>query len=124
MRGPGVRTPARHPPTPFATDNMPCAVWLWDVASLSQVVLLKQMSAIRALVWHPTRQLLAIATGSGSIYFWSPSGCLCAQIPTDRNFSVMGICWAPDGSTLLVMDKDRFCLCFTATGLESLESAV
>ena len=50
-----------------------------------------------------------VATGSGCLYFWSPSGCLCAQIPTDRNFSAMGMAWSPDGSSLVVMDKDRFC---------------
>ena len=43
-------------------DNMPCAAWIWDVATLSQIVLLKQISAIRTMVWHPTRQLLAIGT--------------------------------------------------------------
>eukprot|EP00039_Didymoeca_costata_P001462 m.52728 g.52728 ORF g.52728 m.52728 type:complete len:447 (+) comp10813_c0_seq2:160-1500(+) len=97
-------------------DNMPTAVWIWDMTKLKLCNVLIQISAVKALAWHPQRSLLAIATGSSCVYMWSPQGCLSAQVPTDRNFCVNEIEWTPDGSFLLLLDKDRFCLCMATAG--------
>ena len=67
-------------------DARPCLVWIWDVTKLRHVALLRQIASVRAVTWHPTRTILAVATGSGSVYFWSPNGCLCAQVPADREY--------------------------------------
>eukprot|EP00040_Diaphanoeca_grandis_P043825 m.269198 g.269198 ORF g.269198 m.269198 type:complete len:444 (-) comp82937_c0_seq1:156-1487(-) len=101
-------------------DNMSSAVWIWDVSKLRQVALLRHISGVRAMKWHPTRVLLAMATGSGMVYFWSPNGCLCAQIPADRTFSVLDFYWSSEGKSILLLDKNRFCVAFTSSGLEAL----
>ena len=56
------------------------------MTKLRHVALLRQIASVRAVKWHPTRTILAVATGSGSVYFWSPNGCLCAQVPADRKY--------------------------------------
>eukprot|EP00041_Stephanoeca_diplocostata_P018395 m.384745 g.384745 ORF g.384745 m.384745 type:complete len:126 (+) comp20999_c0_seq4:215-592(+) len=99
-------------------DNMPNAVWVWDVAKLQQAALVLHMSGV--LSWHPSRPLLAIATGSGCVYFWSPNGALCAQIPSDRQFAVNGLVWSPLGGSIVLFDKSRFCVAFTTSGLQAL----
>ena len=99
---------------------MPNTVWIWDVAKLRLLVVMQQISAVRMLAWHPHQSLLAICTGSGAVYFWSPNGCLCAQVPTDRSFSVNAIEWNADGEALVLVDKDRFCVSFPQGGLKGL----
>ena len=101
-------------------DNMPDTVFVWDVAKLQCATVLKHMGGVRSLRWHPLRNLLAIATGGGSLYFWSPLGALCAQIPSDRAFSVQDMAWHPQGDSLLIFDKKSVCVAFTTTGLEAL----
>ena len=54
------------------------------------------------------------------MYFWSPNGCLCAQVPTDRAFSVNAMEWSADGEALVLIDKDRFCVSFPQGGLQAL----
>lgn len=56
-------------------DNMPHAVWVWDGETLLLHSLLVHQSHVCAAAWHPTRQLLAIATGGSKVYMWSPEGC-------------------------------------------------
>lgn len=106
----------------FATrnDNMPTVVWIWDVAKLQCTAVLRHIAGVRTINWHPLRNLLVIATGGSCLYFWSPRGALCAQIPADRAFTVNEICWHPTGDSLLLFDKKRVCVAFTATGLEAL----
>jgi WD40 repeat protein len=101
-------------------DNMSNAVWIWDVAKLRLLVVMQQISSVRMLAWHPKLPLLAICTGSGAVYFWSPNGCLCAQVPTDRSFSVNAMEWNADGEALVLVDKDRFCVSFPQGGLQVL----
>lgn len=106
----------------FATrnDNMPTVVWVWNVAKLRTTAVLRHIAGVRTLKWHPHRNLLVMATGGGSLYFWSSRGALCAQIPTERAFSVQEIKWHPNGDSILLFDKKRVCVAFTATGLEVL----
>lgn len=101
-------------------DNMPAVVWVWDVARLQCTAVLRHIAGVRCARWHPLRNMLAVATGGSSLYFWSSRGALAAQIPTDRAFAVQDLCWHPSGDSVLLFDKKRVCVAFTATGLEVL----
>ena len=102
---------------------MPTAVWIWDISKLRLAVVMQQISAVAMLCWHPSQPLLAVCTGSGAVYFWSPNGCLCAQVPTDREFSVNAMEWSADGEALVLIDNDRFCVSFPQGGLQALVNA-
>ena len=93
-------------------DNMPHAVWVWDGEKLLMHSLLVHRAHVRAAAWHPTRQLLAIATGGSKVYMWSPEGCRTAPLPISHELSVLDLQWSPLGDALLLLDKDRFCVCF------------
>ena len=62
-------------------DNMPRAVWIWDGESLLLHSLLLQQAPVIAVEWHPTQQLLAIATGGSKVFLWSPAGCRTVRAP-------------------------------------------
>eukprot|EP00696_Hemimastix_kukwesjijk_P004594 gnl/Hemi2/15891_TR5251_c0_g1_i1.p2 gnl/Hemi2/15891_TR5251_c0_g1~~gnl/Hemi2/15891_TR5251_c0_g1_i1.p2 ORF type:complete len:446 (-),score=122.24 gnl/Hemi2/15891_TR5251_c0_g1_i1:1365-2702(-) len=96
-------------------DNMPDALWLWDTHKLALGTLIIQLGPIKAAKWDPVHTRLAICTGSGKVYFWSEGGCSCvdvipSSVPT--NFKVSGLEWNPDGNSLVLLDRDRFCCCY------------
>lgn len=43
--------------------------------------MLEQLSAVRCFQWHPRQARLAICTGGGKVYLWSPAGCVSVQVP-------------------------------------------
>ena len=43
---------------------------------------------IKAAAWHPTKQLLALCTGGGRIFMWSPQGCRTAPLPAAHELKV------------------------------------
>ena len=93
-------------------DNMPRAVWIWDGESLLLHSLLLQQAPVIAVEWHPTQQLLAIATGGSKVFLWSPAGCRTAPLPVAHELRVSSLAWSPQGDALLLKDKERFCVCY------------
>ena len=48
---------------------------------------------------------------------------MCLPLPWDERagaFSVVNFKWNPDGTSMTLLDKNRFCIAFTANGLEAL----
>ena len=93
-------------------DNMPSAVWVWDMHRLGLVALLLQAGPVRDASWDPRQPRLAIATGNGKLYLWSPAGCVSVCIPCDRSFSLTRLAWHPDGSSLALLSSSHFCVCY------------
>lgn len=62
-------------------DNMPCAVWIWALPSLSLHALLWQRQPVRSFKWHPCRPVLAIASGTPRIYIWTPKDASVVDLP-------------------------------------------
>ncbi|XP_060057297.1 WD repeat-containing protein WRAP73 isoform X3 [Erinaceus europaeus] len=62
-------------------DNVPNAVWIWDVQKMRLFVVLEQLSPVRSFQWDPQQPRLAICTGSSKVYLWSPAGCVSVQVP-------------------------------------------
>lgn len=93
-------------------DNMPNALWIWEVPKLRQTVLLLQESAIKSASWDPTQSRLALCTGNNNLYMWSPSGALSVQIPGDSSFVVHDLRWHPSGNSIALSSRDQMCICF------------
>ena len=100
-------------------DNQPTTLWIWSIVDLKQVALLQQAEPIRSMAWNPVYpDRLAMCCGNGVIYLWDKSfGCDAIQVPAGLcinlvNFQVLSFQWNPDGKSLLLMDKDKFCVSF------------
>jgi len=92
-------------------DNMPNTLWIWDTKQLRLVSVVNQLLPIKAAKWDTARHRLAICSGNGRLYMWSPEGCSIVDVPA-RNFAVRGLRWNADGKSLLLIDKSRFCCCY------------
>lgn len=62
-------------------DNVPNAVWIWDVRKLRLFAVLEQLRPVRSFHWDPQQPRLAICTGGSKVYLWSPAGCVSVQVP-------------------------------------------
>ncbi|XP_050009251.1 WD repeat-containing protein WRAP73 isoform X3 [Alexandromys fortis] len=96
-------------------DNVPNAVWVWDIQKLKLFVVLEHLSPVRSFQWDPQQPRLAICTGGSKVYLWSPAGCVSVQVPGEGDFPVLGLCWHLSGDSLALLSKDHFCLCFLET---------
>lgn len=97
-------------------DNMPNTLWIWDVLTLKLATVLIQISSIKAIEWDPVQDRLALCTGNNKLYFWSAAGCVSVEVPSEALFQVNSFRWHHEGNSLVLLSKDRMCLCFlTAT---------
>ncbi|KAG0604314.1 hypothetical protein M758_10G161700 [Ceratodon purpureus] len=92
-------------------DNMPTALWIWDVARLELASLLIHKDPIRAAAWDPIFPRVAICTGTPYLYMWTPSGAACVNIPLSH-FVVSDLKWSPEGTSLVLKDREAFCCTF------------
>lgn len=72
-----------YPPPPFLTDNIPNAVWIWDIQKLKLFVVLEQLCSVQSFQWDPRQPRLAVCTGNSKVYLWSPAGCVAVQVPLE-----------------------------------------
>ncbi|XP_036203870.1 WD repeat-containing protein WRAP73 isoform X2 [Myotis myotis] len=96
-------------------DNVPNAVWVWDMQKLRLFVVLEQLGPVRSFQWDPRQPRLAICSGGSKVYLWSPAGCVSVQVPGEGDFQVLSLCWPVTGDSLALLSKDHFCLCFLET---------
>lgn len=91
-------------------DDMPNAVWVWDVAAVKLATVLVHKTPVRSLAWNPLQGRLAVVTGSDHLFLWTAAGASCVQVPVP-DFAITALSWAPDGTALVLADRDRFCTC-------------
>lgn len=72
-----------YPSPLFLTDNIPNAVWIWDIQKLKLFVVLEQLCAVQSFQWDPRQPRLAVCTGNSKVYLWSPAGCVAVQVPLE-----------------------------------------
>ncbi|POI32618.1 hypothetical protein CIB84_003630 [Bambusicola thoracicus] len=96
----------------FLSDNIPNAVWIWDIQKLKLFVVLEQLCAIQSFQWDPRQPRLAVCTGNSKVYLWSPAGCVSVQVPTEGDFQIVSLCWHPSGDSMALLSKDNFCVCY------------
>ncbi|XP_042687263.1 WD repeat-containing protein WRAP73 isoform X5 [Centrocercus urophasianus] len=96
-------------------DNIPNAVWIWDIQKLKLFVVLEQLCAIQSFQWDPRQPRLALCTGNSKVYLWSPAGCVSVQVPTEGkegDFQIVSLCWHPSGDSMALLSKDNLCVCY------------
>ncbi|XP_033012325.1 WD repeat-containing protein WRAP73 isoform X2 [Lacerta agilis] len=93
-------------------DNIPNALWIWDVQKMKLFVILEQLCPIQLFQWDPRQSRLAICTGNSRVYLWSPAGCVSVQVPVEGDFQVTSLCWHSSGDSLALLSKDNFCMCY------------
>jgi WD40 repeat protein len=87
-------------------DNMPNALWIWDMETLALHILLIQKQPIRAVSWSPKSLHLAFSTGTARLFLWSLDGASVCDVPADSaEFHLNKLNWSPDGQCLLIQDK-------------------
>uniref|UniRef100_A0A8C3C9Q0 WD repeat-containing protein WRAP73 n=1 Tax=Cairina moschata TaxID=8855 RepID=A0A8C3C9Q0_CAIMO len=78
-------------------DNIPNAVWIWDIQKLKLSVVLEQLCAIQSFQWDPRQPRLAVCTGNSKVYLWSPAGCVSVQVPMEGKALLLALrCWRAD----------------------------
>ena len=92
-------------------DNIPHAVWIWDVKSLKLSVVLVNLSPISDFQWDPIQQRLAICSNSGKLYLWSPGGCVIANVPSDPTLNVSRLSWDSNGKRVMLIEAVHYCWC-------------
>ncbi|XP_049657606.1 WD repeat-containing protein WRAP73 isoform X2 [Accipiter gentilis] len=93
-------------------DNIPNAVWIWDIQKLKLFVVLEQLCAIQSFQWDPRQPRLAVCTGNSKVYLWSPAGCVSVQVPVEGDFQIVSLSWHSSGDSMALLSKDNFCLCY------------
>lgn len=102
-------------------ENMPHAVWVWDVAEATLAAVLLHLSSVRSMAWSPAvagagggTQQLAVTTGVGRLYLWTAGGSSIVHIPLG-DFNAGSVAWSPDGSSMALMDaRGAFCCAYAA----------
>jgi WD40 repeat protein len=92
-------------------DSMPSAVWIWETSRLELASLLLQTRSVRSLQWCPSDNRLVVCTGDSKLYLWTPDGASCVHIPLP-GFRASGLCWHPDGGSLVLTSRDEFCCAY------------
>mmetsp|Transcript_6052 Transcript_6052/g.10416 ORF Transcript_6052/g.10416 Transcript_6052/m.10416 type:complete len:429 (-) Transcript_6052:100-1386(-) len=92
-------------------ENMPNVVWIWEVANLRLQSVLVHTNPVKAVEWDPIRPRLAVCTGTPALFVWNPASASVIDVPTGT-LNISGLSWNPDGTSLLLKDKDRMCCAF------------
>ncbi|XP_068014281.1 WD repeat-containing protein WRAP73 isoform X2 [Melanerpes formicivorus] len=95
-------------------DNIPHAVWIWDIQKLKLLAVLEQLCPIQCFQWDPCQPRLALCTGNSRVYLWSPAGCVAVQVPLEGDFQILSLSWHCSGDSLLLLSKESFCVCYLA----------
>jgi WD40 repeat protein len=94
-------------------DTSPNCVWIWGVNNLSLKVLMMLVQGVKFLEWSPRSFHLAFCTGTNRLFLWSAEGASVCEVPLEsKDFKVTKIKWTPDGSGIVISDKNRFMVAY------------
>ncbi|XP_077167214.1 WD repeat-containing protein WRAP73 isoform X2 [Paroedura picta] len=102
-------------------DNIPNAVWIWDMQKMKLFVVLEQLCAVQQFQWDPCRSRLAVCTANSRVYLWSLAGCVSVQIPVEGDFQVVSLSWHSTGDSIALMSKENFCVCYLEREAEDVK---
>ncbi|KAG0343601.1 WD repeat-containing protein wrap73 [Podila humilis] len=99
-------------------ENMPNVLWIWSLVEMQPVAIIQQQSAIRVCRWDPdSPNRIVWCCGTDRVYSWKADSRIhggdieAVPIPIE-NFEVNSLRWSPEGGSLLLLDKDLFCLAY------------
>lgn len=91
---------------------MPNILWIWDLTVFKLTNVLIQIMAVKCVSWDPKQARLALCTNNNKIYMWSPQGCISVETPCEATFLIQAIKWNKDGTSLILIGKDQFCVTY------------
>ena len=62
-------------------EEMPNAVWIWDVTTLKLTSVLLHIDVVRAFKFAPSSHSLYICTGQKRLFVWGGSGACVIELP-------------------------------------------
>jgi len=95
-------------------DNLQSVMWIWDVENLRLAALLVHKAAVKSANWDPLLPRLAIVTGGGGVYLWTPIGAIVGRIPCvsrGEMEGVMDLAWNSRGETILLSNSKHSVIC-------------
>lgn len=110
---PKLQPAALHRYLATLNDSTPGAAWVWDLLSGGLAAVLHHVGPVKRLRWAPKADTLAITTGTGRVYLWSPAGASVVHIPL-RGFAAQQLQWSPEGDALVLCDREAFCCAYVA----------
>lgn len=93
-------------------DSMPNILWIWDMVKFKLANVLIQVMAVKCVSWDPKQARLALCTNNNKIYMWSPQGCISVETPCEASFTIQLIKWSYNGTSLILIGKDQFCVTY------------
>jgi WD40 repeat protein len=96
----------------LSKDSMPNILWIWDMNKFKLASVLIQTSAIRCVAWEPRQPRLALCTNNNKLYMWSAQGCVAIEAPCEATFLIQSLKWMPNGTALVLVGKDHFCVAY------------
>uniref|UniRef100_A0A7S1XGP0 Anaphase-promoting complex subunit 4 WD40 domain-containing protein n=1 Tax=Compsopogon caeruleus TaxID=31354 RepID=A0A7S1XGP0_9RHOD len=79
-------------------------VWIWNLRSSTPTAVLRHRHPVLDAQWDPFHERLAICTGQGTIFFWTPRASSCVDIPW-KSFQASTLAWSPLGGILLARGR-------------------
>ena len=95
-------------------DNLQSVIWIWDVENLRLAALLVHKAAVKSTNWDPLLPRLAIVTGGGGVYLWTPIGAIVGRIPCVSRGEMEGVtdlAWNSRGETILLSNSKHSVIC-------------
>ena len=88
------------------------SLWIFDLKAFRLKALLLQIKPIQDFIWHESRNVLTVATGSDHVYFWQPDGTHCIPYPRDNtdHFWIKRLKWMKNQKTIMMNGNESFSL--------------
>ena len=93
------------------TDEKSSVIFLLDVAMMKITNILIHRQPVRCMRWNPShianKNQLAVVTGDCRVLIWNPTLDNRTVEMNDPSFQAQDVQWTPDGTVLLVADKEK-----------------
>ena len=100
-------------------ENMPNAVWIWDMSTLLLNTILIHLNEVKSFKFSPNSQTLVIGTGQARVFVWTPKGACVIDLPRNEysiqapsELHVKRVLWNPLGANLVFTDTNVAILAF------------
>lgn len=95
-------------------DSTPNLIYIWDLQTLSLHSILIHQDPVKAVVWAPNRNVLALSSAQDRVFVWTETGASVCDVPLETGeFRVGSLQWDSRGESLLLMDKATLMVAFT-----------
>ena len=88
------------------SENSPNVLYIWEMMGFNLHTIIIQIDEIVEFKWAKNQHLLFLTTKNNKLYYFTLESCLISLVAD--NFSVENILLAPDGSKIILKNKEKF----------------